>query len=962
MPNGVRIDARRAFVRRVLPWLIAAAMLVFYILTLNHGVSLTNLGTVATISGWSWTPQFFTPLYYVVIAPFRLLPAPAVPMALNLFSTVCAALALGLLAHSVALLPHDRTEAQQVRERNDFFLLTLKSAWLPPLLAVLLCGLQLTFWRMATNGGSEMFDLLLFAFVIWSLIEYRLDGRVWRLFASAAVVGAGIVEGQAITAFFPLFIVAVIWVRGLAFFNVEFLVRLFLYGLAGFLALLLWQLSPVFFSKTSLTSWQALKYSLGLQFEVLRLYWGAITSPGSYFGDLLPVFISLMPLLVMSVRWKFGDNSKIGSSLSGLMFHLIHAVFLLVCIWIAFDPPFSPREKNLGLTLYYLIALGAGYYTGYFLLVFGRRRPRAKDAPPFLARLANKTIVIGVWVIAGLAVTGLVCKNAPLVRTSNGDTIRRFTSLATQNLPPKAIVISDDAERMYLTQADLVSRGRAKDYLLVDTAWLPYPEYHRYLHKQAPKTWPLLVKPDQTNILNAVGLMEFLAYLGRTNELYYLHPSFGYYFEVFYLEPHGLVYKLKLLPRDTLLPPLPDKNLVAENENFWKTAQADALASLPGELPSSAPKTPSFVDAQLSRLHVPDEPDLNAALVGDYCSLSLDFWGVQLQRMGDLTDAAARFRTALDFNTNNIAARINQQVNDELEAGRRLSADPTSAAFAQFGVFDNLSKILANDGPIDDPGFCFQYGYTLAQDNGLFRQAVAPLNRAYEMDPGYLPGRIWLARVYGMNHMPDRMLDILRAPLPRTDESSEADTRQLHMLLSAAYFQKNELAEGTRLLEDEVSQSPTNQALLSTVEQIFMNRAMYSNALHVAQLDLRLSPDDPSRLLTLGFILNQLKQYNEAIAPLNRALAIQTENAKAQFQLANAYFGAGDLDAARTNYEKLQQDRANSPELAVSLEQIAWRRHDTNEAIRNIEIYLANAPTNTPEARLLEDHLRQLKP
>ncbi|MGH8023302.1 MAG: protein O-mannosyl-transferase family, partial [Limisphaerales bacterium] len=214
MSNGVRIDARRDFVRRVLPWLLAAAMLLFYVLTLNHWVSLKNLGDVANLSGWTWTPQNSGPLFHLVTLPFRLLPAAAVPLALNIFSALCAALALGLLARSVGLLPHDRTEAQQVRERNDFFLLTVRGAWLPPLLAALLCGLQLTFWRTATNGGSDMFDLLLFAFVIWSLVEFRLDGRDWRLYASAAIVGAGVAEGAVMTAFFPLFIVAIIAVRG----------------------------------------------------------------------------------------------------------------------------------------------------------------------------------------------------------------------------------------------------------------------------------------------------------------------------------------------------------------------------------------------------------------------------------------------------------------------------------------------------------------------------------------------------------------------------------------------------------------------------------------------------------------------------------------------------------------------------------------------------------------------------
>jgi tetratricopeptide (TPR) repeat protein len=136
---------------------------------------------------------------------------------------------------------------------------------------------------------------------------------------------------------------------------------------------------------------------------------------------------------------------------------------------------------------------------------------------------------------------------------------------------------------------------------------------------------------------------------------------------------------------------------------------------------------------------------------------------------------------------------------------------------------------------------------------------------------------------------------------------------------------------------------------------------MYSNALSIARMELRVSPDDPSCLLTVGFLHNQLKQYDKAIATLNRVLAVQNENAGARFQLANAYFGAGNLDAAQTNYAQLQETRTNSPELAYGLEEIAWRQHDTNEAIRNIEIYLANAPTNTLQAKQMAGRLQQLK-
>lgn len=373
MPPEKRIDARRDFTRRVLPWLVAAGMLAVYLATLNDWVSLFNLQTVSTVSGWSWTPQLSSPLYILVTLPLRLLPAPTIPYALNLFSAVCAALTLGLLVRSVGLLPHDRTEAQQARERNDFFLLTIRSAWLPPVLAALLCGFQLTFWQTATTGGIESFDLLLFAFVIWSLLEYRLDEAEWRLFLSSAIVGAGMAEGPSMVGFFPLFIVAIIWIRGLRFFNLQFIGRMTLCGLAGILLCFILPIFAAIQGKTSFSFFQLLKFSLLPQYQMLKLYFLSATNPSGYFDDIImPLFISLMPLLVLSVRWKFGDSSRIGSALTNVTFHSIHAIFLAVCVWLVFDPPFSPREKHFGLSLYYLIAISTGYYTGYFLLIFGK--------------------------------------------------------------------------------------------------------------------------------------------------------------------------------------------------------------------------------------------------------------------------------------------------------------------------------------------------------------------------------------------------------------------------------------------------------------------------------------------------------------------------------------------------------------------------------------------------------------
>ena len=311
MTTQTRTDPRKNFAPRFLPWLLTVAAFAFYWFTLNRWVSPFNLQTVAKISGWTWQPEIVEPDFIPRYAALSLAPDPQIPLALNVFSAGCAALTLGLLARSVALLPHDRTDAQRKREHSDFSFLTTGSAWLPPVLAVLVCGLQLTFWQNATNYTGEMFDLLLFAFIIWSLLEYRLDEREGRLFLAAVVYGAGMVNNWAMVGFFPAFMAAIVWIRGLSFFHLRFLQRMILCGLLGLTLVLLLPLLVAISGKMPVTFWEALKFSLVPQYNVLKLYFFCCLRPSQYFEFLALLLAYLIPLLVMAIRWKaaFGDHS-----------------------------------------------------------------------------------------------------------------------------------------------------------------------------------------------------------------------------------------------------------------------------------------------------------------------------------------------------------------------------------------------------------------------------------------------------------------------------------------------------------------------------------------------------------------------------------------------------------------------------------------------------------------------------
>ncbi|MCX6912147.1 MAG: hypothetical protein NT167_03665, partial [Verrucomicrobia bacterium] len=99
------VSPEKKFVPVFLPWLVAAGALAVYLVTLNSWVSLSSLPQVARASGWTWQPELAGPLLWLLTYPFRWLPVRMIPLALNLFTAVCAALSLALLARSVALLP-----------------------------------------------------------------------------------------------------------------------------------------------------------------------------------------------------------------------------------------------------------------------------------------------------------------------------------------------------------------------------------------------------------------------------------------------------------------------------------------------------------------------------------------------------------------------------------------------------------------------------------------------------------------------------------------------------------------------------------------------------------------------------------------------------------------------------------------------------------------------------------------
>ena len=721
------VSPEKTFVPAFLPWLVAGGALATYLVTLNHWVSLSSLQQVAKVCGWTWQPEVYGPLFWLVTCPFRWLPAQLIPLALNLLAAVCAALTLALLARSVALLPHDRTREERQQEVSRGSFLSIPAAWLPPVLAALVCGLQLTFWEHATaaaaappplGSGCEMLDLLLFAYVVRCLLEFRVEERESWLLRAAFAYGLGVTNNWALIGFFPAFVVALVWIKGLRFFNLPFLGRMSLCGLVGLMLYLLLPLLHGVADTSSVAFWPALKANLYLQKSILSPFYHNFRQMVA-----VPALTSLLPIFIIGIRWasSVGDTSRLGMRLTTFMFHVVHALFLVACIWVALDPPFSPRSAHSGapfLTFYYLGALTVGYCSGYFLLLF-RQRPGGRRRLPEQVLLRNKVVTGAIWLLLLVAPLALIYRNLPQIRTTNGQMLKQYAALLAQALPSEHVVLlTDDASGAFLMQAYNAQRG--KDLLTLDTRSLLRPDYHRFLKKRYPRMWESDPPKAIEGRAEPLWLAQVVAGLALTNSLYYLQPSFGYYFEFFHPEPHGLVYKLEPYRTNALIAPLPGKDLIEENEAFWSRANEQVLQPLLAVFAPLNPGTkPGLWDGLVKKAHLTRESNHDATMLAAFYSRALDCWGVEMQKSGRLTNAAAHFERALKLNPNNLAAQVSLECNKNLRARLKSSVQVSKSIEDEFGKYRNWDEVVGASGPFDEPSFCYEEGRGVCEPGPL---------------------------------------------------------------------------------------------------------------------------------------------------------------------------------------------------------------------------------------------------
>lgn len=998
------------FVHTRLPWIVTAGAFLVYLITLNHWVTLDSLPYVAKVTGWDWVLPIQAPLFFLLTYPVRWFPADWQPIALNLFAAVCSALSLGLLARSVSLLPHDRTHAQRQRERSEFSFLTIPAAWLPPVLATVACGLQLTYWEHSVAATNEALSLLVFAYAIRCLLEYRVDQRESWLIRLALVYGLGVANNWAMIGFFPFFLVALVWIKGTGFLDARFVARMMAVGAVGLLLYLLLPLAWAATDSSAFGFWQTLKTELANQKAFLL-------RPELRSRAIVLSLTSILPVFIMGIRWpsSFGDTSAAGAVISNLMFRVIHVVLLLACIWTVFDQKFSPRALVTSkfpyaalLTFNYLTALSIGYLSGYVLLVFGAGKDRPWKRRGQGSLLMDRALTTAVWLALIVVPAGLASKNFKIFWDNSEALLKQFAELCAAPLPAKnAIILSDDLNSLLLLQAHASRTSAADDRVLIHSRSLSIPEYHRQLVKRYPTRWPDVLRGQpQGDIVDDATLLETMIDLSRTNAIYYLHPSFGYYFETFYSHPRGLVSHLQLYQTNMIAPPPLSSSEFDTNQTFWRN-----------------------LEPTLDRVKEQTQRDSRDALfLSVFYSRAANDWGVSAQRFQHLAEAGRQFELASHLNTNNKPARVNLAFNRVLQSKAKNADD-------KLGDFRDWESLLAFNGPLDEPDSCLQLGDLFFQQT-LFRQAAAQFNRVQELQPTNVLPQLRLANVYLQWRKPDLALE--RVAQVRASKTlpplTTDDELALSRLEASAYFSKTNYPVAEKILVQAQEKYPDRTAALEALARFYAHANQATNALttidkllqkdpgnvsalmdqatihfnaraydkSVASLDrilqkdpkslpallykvlvhievkdykkaltevehvLEIDPDNYDGLLQKGIILIETKRYEDAIPPLSRLLKLHVNDVNGLKNRAIAELQGNRLADAEIDYEKLQRQLPRYHVPYYGLAEIAYRRKDAAAAIRNYEHYLkfvpnVESPELDAEKKMVNDRLKELR-
>jgi adenylate cyclase len=192
-------------------------------------------------------------------------------------------------------------------------------------------------------------------------------------------------------------------------------------------------------------------------------------------------------------------------------------------------------------------------------------------------------------------------------------------------------------------------------------------------------------------------------------------------------------------------------------------------------------------------------------------------------------------------------------------------------------------------------------------------QARQMFEKAIELDPHYagayaeLGFTYWLAHLYGWDK--DRAQSLEQAFTLAQKAVALDDALPLsHRILGQVYLWKKQHEQAIAEMERAITLDPNNADGYERLGNVLANAGRPKEAIGLIEEAMRLNPRYPSHyLVNLGIAHLAAGQYDEALIPLKRVLALTPNFAPAHANLAVCYAELGRLEEARAEMAEAQR-------------------------------------------------------
>jgi serine/threonine-protein kinase len=222
------------------------------------------------------------------------------------------------------------------------------------------------------------------------------------------------------------------------------------------------------------------------------------------------------------------------------------------------------------------------------------------------------------------------------------------------------------------------------------------------------------------------------------------------------------------------------------------------------------------------------------------------------------------------------------------------------------------------------PGLDLVYAHRaeLKYDQGKLSDAVADLEQAVALNPGFYEAQYNLALLYPQICRPDRQLDpALEAA--KAAAGLQPDDPAVHTLLASLLYQASDFSQAQSALQTALELDEHNvEALVlsgdvySALRNSSAANQTYQRAVDLLKVGLASQPEqEAERMASLGNLYLRLDQPDMARSSFQAAAAAQPEAPMTHLGLGSLYFSSGEFDLSEQEYQafaRAEPDNGNA--------------------------------------------------